>query len=405
MINTFKSFGLGLVLSALVFIGCATPQLANAQQAAELQTDTHELVRAKVLTVLSSEERFVPGTQIKMPFQSLKIEIREGSKKGQQTTVENDHLNLKEGDSFYMQITSYPDGQVTYAVAEPIRLGKMLFFAILFLVLVFFFGGIQGIRGLLSLAGSLLLIFYVFLPKLLDGWSPILMSIFVSSLIIVLGSYVTHGFNRTTSSAVVGMLATVIFTGLMAFYAVDATRLTGFGSEDVVYLNFNTGGNLDVAGLLLGGIMIGLLGVLYDVAIGQAVTVDELVRAAPHMSRRKLFERASRVGREHIGALINTLAIAYVGAALPLLLLFYSSSSASILSIINREDFATEIMRTLIGSIGLVLAVPITSLVAVFMLKKNDTNSTYDRELAKSEEKEIEHSYLHGHSHGHSHKH
>jgi uncharacterized membrane protein len=114
---------------------------------------------------------------------------------------------------------------------------------------------------------------------------------------------------------------------------------------------------------------------LYDIAIGQAITVEELIKAAPSMSKKKLFERANRVGREHIGALINTLAIAYVGAALPLLLLFYSSSTSSVLSIINREDFSTEIVRTLVGSIGLVLAVPITSVISVFMLKKGKDSS------------------------------
>jgi uncharacterized membrane protein len=132
---------------------------------------------------------------------------------------------------------------------------------------------------------------------------------------------------------------------------------------------------LDIPGLLLGGILIGLLGVLYDAAIGQAVAIEELMVHAPHLTRRKIFERAMRIGREHIGALIDSLALAYVGASLPLLLLFYSSSSASLLSIINREDFATEIIRTLIGSTGLILAVPITSLVAVFMIRKGSQPS------------------------------
>jgi uncharacterized membrane protein len=341
----------------------------------EVRTDQSEIVRAKVLGVLSDGMHLVPGTDTKVKVQSLKIEIIEGSYKGQITTVNNDHLNLQENDKFYLQISTYPDGQVTYAVSEPIRLVPIMWFTILFVVLVVIFGGMQGIRGLMSLLGSLLVIFYIFLPELLAGRSPILMSLLVSFLIIILGSYVTHGFNRTTSSAVVGMIITIVFTGLMAVYAVDATRLTGFGSDDVVYLNFNTQGRLDIPGLLLGGILIGLLGVLYDAAIGQAVAIEELMVHAPHLTRRKIFERAMRIGREHIGALIDSLALAYVGASLPLLLLFYSSSSASLLSIINREDFATEIIRTLIGSTGLILAVPITSLVAVFMIRKGSQPS------------------------------
>jgi uncharacterized membrane protein len=118
----------------------------------------------------------------------------------------------------------------------------------------------------------------------------------------------------------------------------------------------------------MGGILIGLLGVLYDVSIGQSISIEELNRVAPHIDRWKIYKRGIRIGREHIGALVNTLAIAYVGASLPLLLLFYSSSQGTFLTTINNELFATEIIRTLIGSIGLVLAVPITTFLAVVML-------------------------------------
>jgi len=130
----------------------------------------------------------------------------------------------------------------------------------------------------------------------------------------------------------------------------------------------NTRGSLDLAGLLLGGILIGVLGVLYDAAIGQAVSVEELARAGQHYSRRDVYARALRIGREHVGALVNTLAIAYAGAPLPLLLLFFGTGDIDIGLTINRELFATEIVRILVGSIGLVLAVPITTAVAVSML-------------------------------------
>lgn len=343
--------------------------------ASELKTDVHQTVQAQVLEIISEDSLLIPGTDTKGQVQSLKAKVLEGESKDKEVRVDNDRSMLRKGDIFYLQITSYPDGAVTYFVSEPYRLKTLAAITLLFLVLVAVFGGVQGIRGLLSLIGSLFIIFYVFLPSLLTGFSPIILSIIISSLIIIVGSYITHGFNKTTSSAVIGMLITVTVTGLLALYSVHATRLSGFASEEVVYLNFNTQGTLDMSGLLLGGIMIGLLGVLYDIAIGQAITVEELIKAAPSMSKKKLFERANRVGREHIGALINTLAIAYVGAALPLLLLFYSSSTSSVLSIINREDFSTEIVRTLVGSIGLVLAVPITSVISVLMLKKGKDNS------------------------------
>jgi uncharacterized membrane protein len=131
------------------------------------------------------------------------------------------------------------------------------------------------------------------------------------------------------------------------------------------------------------------LGVLYDVAIGQSISVEELHTIAPHVSRWEIYKRTIRIGREHIGALVNTLAIAYVGASLPLLLLFYSSADSSFAMVANREVFATEIIRILIGSIGLVLAVPITTLLAVFMLIKKDAKNLPER-ILKEEENALE---------------
>ena len=165
------------------------------------------------------------------------------------------------------------------------------------------------------------------------------------------------------------MIITVIITGLLAFAAVHFGKLTGFDSESAIYLNLNSRGQIDIVGILLGGIMIGLLGVLYDVAIGQAISVEELHRIAPHVERRKIFTRALRIGREHIGALVNTLAIAYVGASLSLLLLFTQSSMEFSVPI-NKEIFATENIRILIGSFGLVLAVPITTMPCSFDIGK-----------------------------------
>ncbi|HEV7702368.1 MAG TPA: YibE/F family protein, partial [Candidatus Paceibacterota bacterium] len=321
----------------------------------------------------------------KTPVQNLEVQITEGIDKGKNIVFYNDYVMLEQGDSFYLRSAPQVDGSVFYSVFEPDRTPTLLFFSILFIALVLIFGGLQGLRGLLSLAGSLLVIVFVLLPSILHGFSPLLVSIGVSSIIIILGSYITHGFNKTTSSAIVGMIATVIITGLMAYFAVYGSNLTGVAGDEAFYLNLNTEGGIDLIGLLMGGIMIGLLGVLYDVSIGQAISVEELHAIAPHIGRWEIYKRAIRIGREHIGALVNTLAIAYVGASLPLLLLFYSSANASFGLIVNREVFATEIIRILIGSIGLVLAVPITTLLAVYMLIKNKSKNLPERVLEEEE--------------------
>ena len=195
-----------------------------------------------------------------------------------------------------------------------------------------------------------------------------LAAVAVSSVIVVFGSYITHGFTKTTSAAVLGMLATIGITGLLAHLSIGWTKLSGYSGEEVTYLFFDTGGAIDLVGLLLAGIMIGLLGVLYDASIGQAVAVEELSAAGKHLTAREVYTRGIRIGREHIGALVNTLAIAYVGASLPLLLLLKVSYDDNVLLTINQELFATEIVRTIVGSIGLILAVPITTAIAVWIL-------------------------------------
>lgn len=362
----------------------------NVSFAQEILSDQIEIVKAQVLEVDNSQTTIIPELGIPQIKQEVTAEILDGNQKGKTVTFTNDYIELKKGEIFYLNHTiDQGSGLEFYSVQDAYRLPVLYFFIALFIALVLFIGGIQGLRGLLSLAGSFLLIMYVLLPGILHGFSPILVSVGVASLIIILGSYITHGFNKTTSSAVLGMIVTVIFTGIMAYVAVHVSNFSGFDNEEAMYLNLNSRGQLDLVGLLIGGIMIGLLGVLYDVAIGQAISVEELHQIAPHIERKKIFKRAIRIGREHIGALVNILAIAYAGASLPLLLLF-STPPVDVKMILNREMFATEVLRILIGSIGLVLAVPITTFLSTVMLIRKDGKSLPKETLAQ-EQKALEH--------------
>lgn len=342
------------------------PLLSHAQ--ATLTPDTVTIEKAQVTAVSNEQMSAIPGTDTPAQKQTLTAKLVDGPESGKSVTFENDYIQLAVGDVFYLRHTSNAlDGTDYYSVSDPYRLPVLGILAGIFLLLLIIFGGIQGVRGLASFCGSVLLIFFVLIPGLLHGYSPLLISISVASVIIVIGSYITHGFNKTTSAAVIGMLVTIVIVGVGAYITVHAAHLSGYTSEEQVYLNFDTRGHLDMVGLLLGGIMIGLLGVLYDIAIGQAIAVEELFATGEHMDRRRVYKRAIRIGREHIGALVNTIAILYVGAALPLLLLV-QSNTYGLAYVINNELFATEIVRILIGSIGLILAVPITTVIATFML-------------------------------------
>ncbi|MDQ5949805.1 MAG: hypothetical protein QG563_312, partial [Patescibacteria group bacterium] len=245
------------IIFLLVFI------LPVALHAQELVEDTTTTYKAQVIKIVSKGSQEIAATKVENPTQIIQVEIINGDKKGFITTFENDYVQLEQGETFFLNHTVRTNGTEIFSVSDPYRLKSIIFFVALFILVTIIFGGKQGVRGLVSLVGSLALIFYVLLPGLLSGISPVLLSIGVSSLIIILGSYITHGFNRTTTTAVIGMILTIVITGILATTAVESTRLTGFADEEAIYLNFNTGGTLDFSGLLLGAILIGLLGTLY----------------------------------------------------------------------------------------------------------------------------------------------
>jgi uncharacterized membrane protein len=260
------------------------------------------------------------------------------------------------------------DGREAYGVINVDRRGALFFLVAVFMVVVVAFGGWQGVRSLCALAGSFFAIFYVLMPGILGGMSPLVVSILVASGILFAAIFFTHGFNRESLVAYGATMLAVLCTGLFAVFAVYLTDLSGFADEASVYLNFNTRGELDFTALLLGAIIIGVLGVLDDIAVTQAAVVTELYKSNTSLSRREVYQKALRVGREHVGALVNTLVLAYTGASLPLLLHFYTASSSFGMAV-NTELFATEIVRTVVGSVGLVLTVPIVTVLAVFYLQ------------------------------------
>ena len=370
-----------LIIFLLIFSIFINKELVYSQ---ELIQDKIEILTARVVKIEKQQIKDILGTDVEVIHQTLLVEILEGKEKGREVKVENDYLQLKEGEKFYLyKSIDAMDGREMFSVKDVYRLDSLLWFIGLFIFAIILFSGKQGIRSILSLAGSFLVIMYILIPLLLKGYPPVLTSILIAAAILFIAIFFTHGFNKQSSVAFSGTVVAVILTGLLAYLGVKMASLSGLASEEAIFLNFNTRGTLDLSGLLLGGVMIGILGVLDDIAITQAAIVSEIYNSAPHLSRLEVYKRSLRVGREHVGALVNTLALAYTGAALPILLLF-STSSLPFATIVNQEIFATEIIRTIVGSIGLVLTVPITTLLAVYFLKGYKGKH-------------------HGHSHSHSH--
>jgi len=330
----------------------------------------NEIDRAKVLEIIKEDKSLILeeiGQGVESLNQTISAEVLDGDEKGKQILLENDYTKLKKDDIFFFQRETDAKS-VNYILIERDRKFPIFILFLIFAITILIFGGKQGLRSLISLIGSFLVIIYILLPLLIKGYPPITISILLATIILFIAIYFTHGFNRESSVAFSGTLIAVILTGILAFFSVSLMNLTGFNTEETVSLSIGNVAKLDFRGLLLGGILIGVLGILDDIAVTQAAVVSEIYHSASHLTRKEVYKKAMRVGREHVSALVNTLVLAYTGASLPLLLLFTSSQYPFGL-IVSQELFSTEIVRTIVGSIGLVLTVPITTLLAVYLLK------------------------------------
>jgi uncharacterized membrane protein len=249
-----------------------------------------------------------------------------------------------------------------YNIRDLERTRPMLILAAVFMLAVLAFGRWQGIRSLIALALSFAVIVGFVVPAILRGHSPVAVALVGAMAIMLISLYLSHGIGRKTTAAVVGTGVALVLTAALTAGFVAATSLTGLASEDALNASFQAGG-LSFRGLLLAGIIIGGLGVLDDVTMSQASLVFQLRRADPTASFGKLVTGALAVGRDHIAATVNTLFLAYAGASLPLLVLF-TTSGDSLGTVATAEAVSVEVVRALCGSIGLIAAVPLTTLLA-----------------------------------------
>jgi uncharacterized membrane protein len=252
-------------------------------------------------------------------------------------------------------VTSFTGPAGGFAViSEPWRVPLLAVMTAIFAAVVLVIGGLRGARSLVALALTLAIVVKVVVPLLLRGYDPILLAVGVAAVVTVITLLLTEGAGRVTLSASLGTPAAAEFSALQ-------------GSEEIAFLVPLIGDRIDLQGILLAATVFGALGVLDDVTVTQAATVEQLRQAQPAASRAAVIGHAMRVGRSHIAATVNTLVLAYLGAGLPLLLLFALSGQPQ-LSVLNGEIVAVEVVRALVGSIGIVAAVPLTTLVAGILM-------------------------------------
>ena len=353
----------------VLIFGLLTPQLALAQDFANLK---EEVFSAKVIEVLEQNNIEQEDGSISIQ-QKVKLEGLNGAWKGQEVIYDGmgyaDTSNsvYKVGDKVLVQYSQSADGQDNFYISGIVRTTPILWLTILFALIVVAVGRWKGLRALIVLGLTFVVILKFILPQVLTGNDPLLMSIIGSLAILIMAIYLTEGFKRTSTIAIFSVIITLLITGLLSVWFTALTRLTGFASEETMFLIGLTDTAINIKGLLLAGMVIGALGVLDDVVVSQTSVVAELKDANPHLSSNQLYWQAMQVGVSHLGSMVNTLFLAYAGAALPLLLLFtvHQQPFLTFGQVINNEVIAVEIVRALTGSIGIALAVPITTLLAI----------------------------------------
>jgi uncharacterized membrane protein len=352
---------------ALAVLACAVvlwPRAQLARPAVAGQADPTQLVSATLTKVsrlpCEEAEPGVPG--------SVCIKVTARLAGGRQVTFDTTDPTggmFRAGQKVRLAVAEQPGQPPSYIIQDLERGRPLLVLAALFVGAVVAFGRWQGVRSLIGLGLSFLVIISFVIPAILRGHSPVLVAVTGAMAIMLISLYLSHGVGPKTTAAVVATALALGLTAALSIAFVAAASLTGLASEEAQYANYAVGG-LSLRGLLLAGIIIGGLGVLDDVTMSQASLVAELHQANPTAGMAALVAGALRVGRDHIAATVNTLFLAYAGAALPLLI-FFVTGQDSLGTVATTEVVAVEVVRALCGSVGLIAAVPLTTVLAALV--------------------------------------
>jgi len=350
-----------ILLLGIVFL---VPDLSPAPT----QPPAVELLRGTIIELLPATDATTPDVRLQITSGPRAGETVDGFLQGPSGSQDLPRYNV--GDEVVINAAQGPDREVI-TVGDLYRIPVLAILLGIFAVAVTVVGGWRGVRSLIALALTLVVIVKIVVPLILAGRDPVWVAILAATGVTIATFLLTEGFRTQTLAAGVGTFASLALVAGLALMFDQLARFTQFrGSEDATYLQAVGLPNIDIGGLLLAGIIFGALGILDDVTLTQAATVSELNEASPSLSRVVLATRAMNVGRSHIAATVNTLFLAYIGASLPLIVLFAAGRQDPLLTA-SSEVVAVEVVRAVVGSIGIVLAVPLTTAVAAALVDRS----------------------------------
>ena len=365
----------GLVL--LLVIGFLVPDLAPQPT----KPPAVELLRGRIVAFLpAGEGGTAPDVQILILSGPQRGDTIDGYLQGPSGEVELPRYDI--GDEVIVNASLQPDSAFV-SVADLYRVPVLAMLLALFAVAVTVIGGWRGVRSLIALALTLAVVVKLVVPLILAGWDPAWIAILAATGVTLATFLLTEGARPQTIAAAIGTFGALALTALLAVGFDALARFTALrGSEDASYLQAIGIVDIDLGGLILAAIIFGALGILDDVTITQAAVVSELHEANPALRGVALARRAMNVGRSHISATVNTLVLAYVGASLPLLVLFAAGRQDPLL-MASSEVVAVEVVRAIVGSIGIVAAVPLTTAIAVALVARRLRFLPPDHRLAR----------------------
>ncbi|MBI2025789.1 MAG: YibE/F family protein [Candidatus Levybacteria bacterium] len=357
-----------LILFFLSFFSYKT----NAQSSTNLPSPKQEFYKAVVVEIAEQGETEIEN--YKSYYQVLKVKISEGPEKGNLKTIENGkqfRINknqlLIQGQEIIVAKVTYPNNQTIYSVYDFYRLNMLAIFLIIFFIAVLLVGGKKGLGSTLGMLISLFVILTFIVPFILKGYDPLTITIIGSMIIILTTTYLAHGVSQKTTIALISTVVSLIFTAGFALLAIQLSSITGLGNEEAYSLQLGPTSIIDIRGLFLSGIIITTLGALNDITTTQSATVYELRQANQKLTFIQLFEKGLSVGKEHIASLVNTLILAYVGSAFAVFIfLVLNPGHLPYWVILNNEIISDEIIKIISGSMGLLLSVPIVTLIAAY---------------------------------------
>ena len=374
-----------LVIAAIVFF-FAWPYINNVELPGEgFSTFGAGTVRAEVTQIIEEGEIDMGGRT--QTYQIARVNILDGEYAGiimeidyGKRQVRSDDYMLSVGDKVVVSLSKTPENVINAYFVDYVRITPILWLTGIFAVSIILISRWKGVRALLSTVFSLYIIIGYIIPHILVGEDPLTVSIIGSIILLGVTLYLTYGWTLKTHAAVISMIIVLLLTGALSAIFVVFAKLNGTGDENVMFLMQMMETPISLRGLLLGGMIIGALGVLDDLVTTQASAVFELHHANPNFNFRDLFNSAMRIGQDHVAATVNTLVLAYAGASLPMLLMF-SLARGDYGYLINFSFIAEEIVRTLVGSLGLIAAVPLTTTIAIFFATRAESLGKWEQFL------------------------